>query len=212
MASLSSFQGKEVIVAYVNYIYGIMNYFKLRKLKKEIAPILEDGGIGILPTDTLYGIVCSALKKEAVERVYLARKRNPKKPSIILISSISDIKLFSIKINRKQKKFLKKVWPGKVSVVLECFVENFRYLHRGTDSLAFRVPKDKWLRSFLKKTGPLIAPSANFEGEVPAKTKDQAREYFGNNVDFYVDLDELDAEPSTVIRLEKNGEIIVFRK
>jgi L-threonylcarbamoyladenylate synthase len=59
-------------------------------------------------------------------------------------------------------------------------------LHLGTQSLAFRVPKPKGLQSLLKKTGPLVAPSANPEGMKPALTMREAKKYFGNAVALYV--------------------------
>lgn len=189
-----------------------MNFFKLRKLKREIAPILRNGGAGILPTDTLYGIVGSALNKKVIERIYRLRKRNLKKPMIIIISSFEELEKFNIEISKKQKKILKQVWPGKVSVVLECDSDNLEFLHRGTNSLAFRVPAEKWLRKFLKKTGPLVAPSANFEGEPPAKNKEEAREYFGDKIDFYIDLGELESEPSTIIKVDKGGKADILRE
>ncbi|MBI5765819.1 L-threonylcarbamoyladenylate synthase [Candidatus Falkowbacteria bacterium] len=113
--------------------------FKENK-SEEIINILKDGGIGILPTDTIYGLVGRALDPETVERIYEVRKRRPDKPFIILISSIADLKLFNIKINKKTKTILKKYWPGPVSIILPCSDEKFYYLHRGTKTLAFRLP------------------------------------------------------------------------
>lgn len=164
---------------------------------------LKNSGVGVLPTDTLYGLVGLALSKKAVRKIYRIRKRNPKKPMIILINSLANLKLFSVKISKQQEKLLKKIWPGPISVILPCKSAKFFYLHRGTKSLAFRLPKNKWLRAVLKKTGPLVAPSANFEGSSPAKTIPEAKKYFGDQADFYIDHGTLDSEPSTLISLEK---------
>ena len=170
--------------------------------EKIIISILKEGGVGILPTDTLYGIVGSAFSKPAVEKIYTLRKRNKRKPMIILIGSISDLKKFDILLNEKQKKILKKYWPGKISIVFPCALKEFEYLHRGKNSLAFRLPKEQWLQELLKKSEPLVAPSANFEGEEPAKTIDEAKKYFSEKVDFYVDFKKLKSKPSTIIALE----------
>ncbi len=188
-----------------------MNFFKFRKLKKEVIPLLIQGKIGILPTDTLYGLVGQALQRGSVERIYAVRQRNPKKPCIILISSIDDLQLFKIKINPLQEKVLQNVWPGQVSVILDCEQGEFDYLHRGTKTLAFRLPKENWLRRLLTITGPLVAPSANPEGESPAIDILQAKAYFGENVDFYFDFGCILAEPSTLMELGKGGEISVLR-
>lgn len=174
-------------------------------------PALRAGAIGIIPTDTIYGIVGSALDVDVVERIYAARERNYKKPCIILISSIDDLQLFKIELNSLQKKALQKLWLGKNSVILDCQHEEFAYLHKGTDSLAFRLPKEKWLRKFLVLTGPLIAPSANPEGRTPATDIAQAKAYFGEKVDFYVDFGELSSKPSNVVRLKKDGLVDVLK-
>src|SRR6185369_815434 len=169
-------------------------------------------GIGVFPTDTLYGIVGSALEKETVEHVYKLRKRELGKPMIILIPSLADLKTFGIVLSAAQKKTLESFWPGKVSVVLPCRNKKFEYLHRGKESLAFRLPDDKGLVEFLEKTGPLVAPSANMAGEKPAETYLEARKYFGEEVDFYVDMGKLESKSSTLIKIDKNGDIEILRQ
>ena len=106
---------------------------------------------------------------------------------------------------------LKRLWPGKVSAVLPCSDEQWAYLHRGTGTVAFRLPDDAGLRALLRETGPLVAPSANPQGEPPAKTIEDAEGYFGDTVDFYVDGGLLDGEPSTLVKIE-NGNIVVLRQ
>ena len=173
--------------------------------------IIKKEGVGVFPTDTLYGVVGSAFSRKAVARIYKLRKRNPKKPLIILIHALADIDLFGITPDLKDKKILRTLWPGKVSVIVPCNRKKFAYLHRGTDAFAFRVPASSALRRLLKKTGPLVAPSANLEGEPPAKTVAEAEKYFGDTVDFYVDRGRLTSQPSTLVAL-KNGRISVVRK
>lgn len=170
---------------------------------RNITAILRRGGVGILPTDTLYGLVGSALSKKAVARIYQLRKRDPKKPLIVLIGSFKDLAVFGIKLNNQTREFLRKVWPGKVSVILPCGSDNFVYLHRGAKSLAFRLPKDRRLADLLKNTGPLVAPSANLEGRPPAKTIAEAKRYFGNKADFYIDGGKKDSSPSLLVEIKR---------
>ncbi len=183
-----------------------------------ISPIvvktLKGGGVGILPTDTIYGVVGSALKRKTVERIYSLRKRSPKKPMIILIGSVAQLKVFGIKIDRNTRAILRKLWPGKMSVILrvksrEARVK-FKYLHREMGTLAFRLPKPLWLRRLLKKTGPLVAPSANLKGKPPAETIKEAKKYLGDKVDFYVDAGPLRSRPSTLVKIVK-GKVFVLR-
>ena len=178
----------------------------------KIISILQRGGVGVLPTDTLYGIVGSALNKKTVQRIYKLRKRNPKKPCIVLISSMFDVKIFSVRLGEKDPNILNKLWPGKVSIILPSKDKAFSYLHRGTKTIAFRLPRSKQLRALLKKTGPLIAPSANWEGERPAQTIKEAKKYFGDQVDFYVSAGRrLRMKPSTLVSL-RDGKINVLRE
>jgi L-threonylcarbamoyladenylate synthase len=184
---------------------------------KIVAEYLVDEKIGVLPTDTIYGIVCSAFDIKNVEKLYFIRKRDKDKPMIILISDIKDLELFGIKINDEMKNEIMKFWPGKVSIIFELDNKNssnikaFRYLHRDKNSLAFRLPKKLWLRNLLKIVGPIVAPSANISNKLPAKNIKEAKKYFGDNVDFYLDAGDLISKPSKLIKIE-NGEIITLRK
>lgn len=166
--------------------------------------LLKSGGVGIIPTDTLYGVVASVWKRDAIERVYALRKRDLDKPCIILIADLSELEKFSVEPSSKEIAWLEGIWPGKVSVMLPCADEKLHSLTRGTGHLVFRIPADASLRAFLRETGPLIAPSANPQGLDPAKTIEEARKYFGDNVDFYVDGGVLRNKPSTIVRLEND--------
>ena len=182
-------------------------------MQKDLIQMLKSGKIGIYPTDTLYGLVGSALSKKTVTRIYAAKKRTPVKACIILISSIKTLALFDISLTSFQKKQLQLYWPGKVTVILSLNKEGisrYKYLHRGTNTLAFRLPKQESLRKLLKKTGPLIAPSANSEGMPPASNIKQAQEYFGDNVDFYVS-GRVSKKASKIISLT-DDKVTIIRK
>jgi L-threonylcarbamoyladenylate synthase len=174
------------------------------------AKILQEGGVGIVPTDTLYGICASALNKLAVERIYRIKGRDESKPFIVLVSSIDDLKRFGIKLSENQKAYLASVWPGPVSVILPCALKKLAYLHRGTETLAFRLPKSPKLRKFLSESGPLAAPSANPQGLGPARTIAEARKYFGDQVDFYISGGRKEGKPSKIVSLV-TGEPVVLR-
>jgi L-threonylcarbamoyladenylate synthase len=71
--------------------------------------LLKEGAIGVIPTDTIYGICTSAFNRKSVEKVYKLRKRNPNKPCIILISSLEDLKKFNIRLTLWQRKDFRKI-------------------------------------------------------------------------------------------------------
>lgn len=193
---------------------------KLTLKSQALIKNLKNGAIAVIPTDTIYGLVGSALNPDTVERIYRIKKRRPEKPFIILISSLDDLKLFSISLDDFTKQILEKMWPGKVSILLPCNVagerrgqtrDKFFYLHRGTNALAFRLPKKPSLQKLLLNTGPLVAPSANPERSQPAKTITEAREYFGSQVDLYVSGGRMEAKPSTLLSINK-GKIKILRQ
>lgn len=158
-----------------------------------------------MPTDTIYGIVASALNPGAIERVYRIRGRDAGKPCIVLLADMADLIRFGIDPDVTTRQRLSEVWPGPVSVVLPCPGLECEYLHRGTGTIAFRVPDDPGLRTFLASAGPVIAPSANPVGERPAETADEARRYFSDRTDFLVDGGRCSGEPSAVVRLGDDG-------
>ncbi|HEY0979963.1 MAG TPA: L-threonylcarbamoyladenylate synthase [Candidatus Paceibacterota bacterium] len=179
-----------------------------------VAEILLQEKIAVIATDTLYGIVGRALSKSVVERIYEVKGRDENKPFIILIPSIETLKEFGIVLSESEKEKAEALWPGAVTIILPLPQETqkqFSYLHRRTNTLAFRMPNKRELIDLLKETGPLVAPSANPQGKSPAITIEEARSYFGDMVDHYEDAGDVESEPSTIICLEK-GEVAVIRQ
>jgi L-threonylcarbamoyladenylate synthase len=169
--------------------------------------VLKDGGIAVIPTDTLYGLCASVFNKKAVEKIYRIKKRNTSKPFIVLISSVKQLKDFGINGD------FSKIFKPKVSVLLKCKGNNLKHIHRGTNEIAFRMigKKHRGLYDLITKIGPIVAPSANYESDNPAKTIKEARKYFSNNVDCYVDGGEKIGKPSTLVRVSKEG-VEILRK
>ena len=172
---------------------------------------LKNGGVGIIPTDTVYGIVGSAFYPEATQRIYFLKNRDTRKPFVILISSVEDLRKFGIRPGKKTLCILQKVWPNEISVILPCRQKRFFHLHRRRKSLAFRMPGNKKILDFIRKTGPLASSSANWSGKPVALNICEAKDYFKDQVDFYINGGQLSPLPSTIIRLH-NGKIYVQRR
>lgn len=169
---------------------------------ESIVSLIKEGGVGVIRTDTLYGIVARADDEAAVERMYEIKGRTLTKPPIVLVASISQL---LDEYDDDTISQLNGLWPAKTSIILPA-IKAPAWLTRGSGSLAYRIPDDKQLRQLLAKTGPLIAPSANPEGKHPAMTIDEAKGYFGDEIDFYVDGDTvLDDTPSKLYRLQADG-------
>ncbi len=167
---------------------------------------LKNDGVVVLPTDTLYGIIGSALSKQVIEKIYKIKGRNENKPFIVLINSLKQLEIFGLKIGDREAKILEKFWPGKVSIILPCKLSKWKYIHRGTNTIAFRMIgiKNKNLFSLINKVGALVAPSVNKEGGKPAENISEAKKYFGKQIDLYINLGTKKSKPSSLIKFDSN--------
>ena len=179
---------------------------------QDLVKVLKNGGVVVMPTDTIYGIVGKAENAETVEKIYKIRNRPPDKPCIILIADANELSKFGIVVLEAQKKILEKYWPGPVSIILDCKDGSLSYLHRGTNTLAFRVPASESLQKLLKETGPLIAPSANPHGLPPATNISEAKKYFGDQVNLYMDGGTISGSPSKILRLHPDASVTMVRE
>lgn len=165
---------------------------------QQAAAKLADDSVGILPTDTVYGLVCRAASQQAVGRLYGLKQRE-NKPGTVVAASIEQ--LAGLGLTRRYLKAVEQFWPGAVSVVIPCDGQ-LAYLHLGVGSLAVRLPDHQELAALLDRTGPLLTTSANRPGLPPANSIQEAQQYFGEGVDFYVSGGDLSGrQPSTVIRV-----------
>jgi len=176
---------------------------------QKAAFLLKEGLPMVLNTDTVLGLLGLALNPKTVEKIYRLRKRDLKKPMIILINELSRLKDLEVDLEPWQQKLLLELWPASISVILECKSQSFAYLHRGSNSLAFRIPANKTLREILAIAGPLVAPSANPEGLPPAKTLSQARKYFAKSVLYFVWEDKKGEQASTLVDLRQRPPLLI---
>lgn len=166
--------------------------------EEEAADSLLGGKIGILPTDTIYGIVALATNEQAVARMYAAKHRE-RKPGTVIAANVDQ--LAGLGLRARYLLAVEQYWPGPISVIIPCS-DVLGYLRQDVEGLAVRVPGDSAVHEFLERTGPILTSSANQPGEAPATTLREAEAYFGDSVDFYVDGGDLSGRPpSTLIRI-----------
>lgn len=170
----------------------------------DLCAALKAGQVAVLRTDTLYGLVARVDDKLAVQKVYDIKHRNQAKSPIVLISDRTQL---YDKPSQLLSAALDNVWPGKVSVIIPSDKAP-DWISRENRSVAYRLPDSADLQQLISQTGPLVAPSANPEGENPAMTINQAIKYFGDKVDIYVDGGTVtDTAPSQLLQVSQTGEI-----
>jgi L-threonylcarbamoyladenylate synthase len=171
--------------------------------------LLKNGAVGVVPTDTIYGVVADARNIDAVTRLYRLKHREHK-PGTIIAANIDQ--LIKLGVDEPAIRRVKHLWPNALSIVVPV-LPALAYLDQQVGSLAVRIPKDEPLCALLVQTGPIVTSSANHPGMTPATNIATARAYFGSGVDFYVDGGELDGRPpSTVVRLHSDGHLEVLRQ
>lgn len=151
------------------------------------ANLLLEGKIGVLPTDTIYGLSCLANRIDLINRVYKLKGRDAHKPFITLISQIPSNFPFVVH----------NYWPGPVSIIV--------------DGKSYRCPNYPKLIDLISATGPIISTSCNPTGFPPAQNIPAAQNYFGENVDFYLDVGALTNPPSKVIEIQNDGSEKIIR-
>jgi L-threonylcarbamoyladenylate synthase len=166
---------------------------------RKAAELLKQGKIGVIPTDTVYGLVCMASDAQSVKRLYATKKRE-NKPGTVIAATTRQLEDLGLKY--RYLKAVEQFWPGAVSVCIPTADPALTYLHMNSGSLAVRIPDNGELLGLLEQTGPLQTTSANMPDEPVATTVAGAKKYFGQRVDFYVDGGDLSArQPSTVVRI-----------
>ena len=178
----------------------------LEKIAKETANKLNAGKVIACPTDTVYGLIADATNRKAVRKVLLIKGREKTKPLPIFIKDIAMAKKFA-KVEPLQEKFLKKVWPGKVTAVLES--RGILPKETGTqESIGLRIPNYDFVTSLLSAYNkPLTGTSANLSGEPPLSDSKEISRQFQNRKhapDILIDAGKLPfSRPSKVIDIRR---------
>ena len=167
----------------------------------QVARLLERGRVGIMPTDTVYGLVALAADPHAVGRFYALKNREQKPGTLI---AANESQLIHLGVPQTEIDKVSRWWPNPLSAVLP--VDGHGYLHQHVGTLAMRITADIQLAELLHSVGPIITSSANQPGQPPATTIEEAIAYFGDDVDFYVDGGTIrHVLPSTIVRPTADG-------
>jgi len=193
-----------------------------KNIIKKVADVLQQGGLVIFPSDTVYGLLVDAYNKKAVEKLIAFKNRPPGKPISVFVDW--DLLYDLVLVSKKQKDLLKNILPGPFTVVLKSKGKVCSLLESEKKTLGVRIPDYQPINSLVEKFNrPITATSANLSGKPPHYSIDsllkQLPESKKKLIDLIVDAGKLPRnKPSTVIDLvEENIKIlrqgdIVFRQ
>jgi len=145
---------------------------------KKTAAIIKDGGIALVPTETVYGLAADAFNFEAYKRVYKIKGRNYRKPLVIMTPDIKSAEIL-VEIPKKALKIAQKFWPGQLTLIFPT-TELGKILSGGRENLGVRIPNNEFMLKLLKElNSPIWTTSANASGKNSAKEFSDVSEFEG---------------------------------
>lgn len=182
--------------------------------------VYQQHGVFIAPTESVYGLSCSAVDPLAVEKVYRIKRRDYRKPMIVLardLEMVSEHCAFSDDV----RDWVRDYWPGALTLILpERRGALASDVLAGGSTVAIRVSSHRVIQKCIEINGaPIVSTSANFSGEEPLSREGDIRAQFGHSTlapDLFISAGDLpSALPSTIVdctrtpwRIVRNGSLI----
>jgi len=187
-------------------------------LRDEVAKafkIIQDGGIILYPTDTIWGIGCDATNTEAVQKIYRLKQRDEAKSMIILLdndnklqSYVAEVPDVAYDLIEFAENPLTLVMPGAKNISPALINKD--------GSIAIRIVKNDFCEQLIQRMRkPLVSTSANISGKASPQYFSQVDQEIIDGVDYVVDIDQHSMEiknPSTIMRLEPDGKFEFLRR
>jgi tRNA threonylcarbamoyl adenosine modification protein (Sua5/YciO/YrdC/YwlC family) len=182
---------------------------------KQICDTLQNDGVVIYPTDTMYGIGCSILSPKAIQRLYKIKGLNEKTANFSFIcKDISDLSLYAKSIDTALFRILKKVLPGPYTFIFEATKEVPKLLKTKKNKVGLRIPDNIICNSIVEVLGhPIISTSLPLHKELEHYTDPEVfHDDFENLVDWVIDGGIGQIDSSTVIDVSEWPDYTIIRE
>lgn len=189
-----------------------------KMFKEEITnalKIVQDGGIILYPTDTIWGIGCDASNADAVQRIFTLKQRNEAKSMIILLDTVNKLQGYVQDIPEIAYELIEFA-EHPLTLILSKARNIAPNLIAADGSIGVRVVKHPFCVGLIQRLRkPLVSTSANISGQpAPTVFSDIGTEII-DGVDYIVDLEQSDyteKKPSTIMKLESDGRFTFIRR
>ena len=184
--------------------------------REKIKNILINDGVIAYVTDTVWGLGCIPTSQKAVNKIYEIKKRDTKKPLILMSSDVYPLlRYIDNNLPKKAQILIKKYFPGALTIVLKKSKETPDYITSNMDTVGIRVPDNQVFADICNSIPNMVlaTTSANLSNQPPALTYEEAVQYIGNSVDYVVHDYGLRAEghASTVVGVFED-KLNIFRQ
>jgi tRNA threonylcarbamoyl adenosine modification protein (Sua5/YciO/YrdC/YwlC family) len=172
-----------------------------KRLIRKVVDVMKNDGIIAYPTDTYYGIGCDIMNKKAIEKIYLLKQRDKKRPFSFICSGLKNISDYA-KVSNYAYKTMKRLLPGPYTFILEGskLVPKIMLTNRKTAGI--RVPDNRICLELVEELGnPIITTSATMPDGSVFDNPSLINEYFHTRIDMVIDGGPVPGQPSSVISL-----------
>lgn len=183
-------------------------YIDLRDVNKyeeieSASKVIQEGGLVLFPTETVYGIGANALNDEAVKKIFIAKGRAQDNPLILHISSFDMLNEIAENISELEYKLMDAFWPGPLTIILNKKKGIANEATCNGDTVGVRMPSNRIAYELIKRANvPIAAPSANISGRPSGTNIDDIFEELKDKVDFIINGGESEIGlESTVVRV-----------
>jgi tRNA threonylcarbamoyl adenosine modification protein (Sua5/YciO/YrdC/YwlC family) len=180
-----------------------------RKIKRA-AEILEKGGVIAYPTDTVYGLGCDLMNKQAIDRLYQIKGMSRDQALAFICPDLSDIARFAV-VENAVYRVLRRFLPGPYCFILQATRDVPKIVQNKQKTVGIRVPNHPVTIAIVRELGrPLISTTAARPGQPPLVDPWEIEQEF-NGLDLVIDGDAGGTVPTTIIDLSQ-GEVRVVRE
>lgn len=175
---------------------------------------IEDGGIILYPTDTIWGIGCDATNEDAVEKIFALKKRPEAKSMIVLVADEKDILQYVASPDLRVFDYLKTTIKP-TTIIYENAINIASNIVSNDRSIGIRICRDEFCKHLIKRfRKPIVSTSANISGDKsPSSFADISNE-IKTGVDYVVQYKQDDhspATPSSVVKWNSDGTVTILR-
>lgn len=138
-----------------------------RQIVKQVVQVLETDGVAVVPTDSVYGLICRASKDNpAHRRIFAIKERNLAQTLPLFLGSEKDLATYGREVPAWAHTLAQVFWPGALTLVVKAAAEWPReYVCQDTQTVAVRVPDSRLIQKLVGEVGPLAQTSANLHGK-----------------------------------------------
>lgn len=171
----------------------------------KIVEELKKGNLVITPTDTVYGIMGDALNDNAINNVFLAKKRDNTKPLIILVSNKKMLLEYVVIDNYLEQELIDKYMPGKLTLILKKKPIISNKITNNSEFVGVRIPDNKELVKIINSLGnPVFSTSANISSKEVIVDVNQLEQELLDYISYVEDGGKIVANSSTIIKVNNN--------